>query len=142
MENFPRSIAGPAADSAAGSRALVVSLHDVSPVTRDASARILEVLAEIGVGRTSLLLIPDHHHRSHFSKDKALCRWLAAKANEGHEIVTHGYHHSRSRRSGETALQKITTRIYTADEGEFYDLDRETARTLVSRGTKGLELAG
>jgi len=32
-------------------------------------------------------------------------------------------------RAGETAMQKITTRIYTADEGEFYDLDRETART-------------
>ncbi|MGB8168581.1 MAG: polysaccharide deacetylase family protein [Chthoniobacteraceae bacterium] len=123
-------------------RALVVSLHDVSPSTRPASARILAELAAIGVSRTSLLVIPDHHHRGPLLADAAFRRWLAEKEQEGHEIVTHGYYHQRARRTGETTLQKITTRFYTADEGEFYDLDRATARELVARGNTDLQRAG
>ncbi len=123
-------------------RALVVSLHDVSPRTHAACARILDELSALSVARTSLLVIPDHHHRGHFLADAAFCAWLREKENAGHEIVTHGYYHQRARRSGDTALQKITTRIYTADEGEFYDLDRDTARALVAKANAELAQAG
>ncbi len=129
-------------DSMSPARALVVSLHDVSPRTREASARILAALNELGVTRTSLLVIPDHHHRGHFLGDRDFCQWLAEKERDGHEIVTHGYYHQRARRSGETPVQKITTRFYTADEGEFYDLDRTTARELVACGNVELQRAG
>ena len=114
-------------------RALVVSVHDVSPRTRTACERILAALAESGVKVASLLVIPDHHHHGHFLEDAEFCTWLAAQAQAGHEVVAHGYFHQRTRRSGESAMAKMTTRIYTADEGEFYDLDRETARSLVSK---------
>ncbi|MEA3209848.1 MAG: uncharacterized protein QOE70_2905 [Chthoniobacter sp.] len=123
-------------------RALVISLHDVSPRTRPACARILGELVDLGARRVSLLVIPDHHRRGPFLADGEFCAWLVAKAGEGHEIVTHGYYHQRARRAGETALQKLTTRVYTADEGEFYDLDRETARELVARGNAELTGAG
>lgn len=123
-------------------RALVVSLHDVSPRTQDACRTILAQLAASGVPRTSLLVIPDHHHRGHFLADGEFCRWLAEMASDGHEIVTHGYYHQRARRSGESAMQQFTTRVYTADEGEFYDLDRESARALVARGNAELQSCG
>ena len=123
-------------------RALVVSVHDVSPQTRPACARIVDALAALGVPRTSLLVIPDHHHRGHFLADADLCQWLGQRAGEGHEIVTHGYFHERARRPGESVAQKLATRIYTADEGEFYDLDRATARELVARGVAELQRAG
>jgi len=123
-------------------RALVVSLHDVSPRTQAACARILGELAAIGVQRASLLVIPNHHRRGHFLEDESFCEWLRGKERAGHEIVTHGYYHQRARRSGESAMQKITTRIYTADEGEFFDLDRETARGLVAKANAELAQAG
>jgi predicted deacetylase len=123
-------------------RALVVSLHDVSPRTHVASAEMLAELASLGIARTSLLVVPDHHRRGRFSEDAAFCRGLAEMARAGHEIVTHGYYHQRARRPGESAMQKLTTRTYTADEGEFYDLDRETARALVARGFAELRSAG
>jgi predicted deacetylase len=123
-------------------RALVVSLHDVSPRTWEASAKILAALAALGVPRTSLLVIPDHHHRGSLLADADFCRWLVEMAHRGHEIVTHGYYHQRARRRGESVMQKITTRFYTADEGEFHDLDRETARELVARGIAELRSAG
>ena len=116
-------------------RALVVSLHDVSPRTRPACGRILEELSALGIRASSLLVIPNHHRRGHFLDDAAFCDWLKAQAQTGHEIVMHGYFHQRARREGETTLQKLTTRVYTADEGEFYDLDRKTARDLVAKAS-------
>lgn len=104
--------------------------------------RILAELAELGVRRTSLLVIPDHHRRGAVRDDAACCQWLAEMEREDHEIVTHGYYHQRARRPGENPMQKITTRIYTADEGEFYDLDRAAARELVARGNAELRDAG
>lgn len=123
-------------------RALVVSLHDVSPRTQTACERIIAELAGLGVTRTSLLVIPDHHHRGRVLDDPVCCRWLVEMERNGHEIVTHGYYHRRVRRPGESAMQKLTTRIYTADEGEFYDLDRTTAHGLVARGNAELNRLG
>ena len=114
-------------------RGLVVSLHDVSPRTRPACERILGELGALGVRATSLLVIPDHHHRGHFRDDAPFCEWLTAQSANGHEAIIHGYFHQRDRRDGETPIAKAMTRFYTADEGEFYDIDRKTASTLVSR---------
>ena len=122
-------------------RALVVSLHDVSPRTREACVRAIEELGALGVHRTSLLVIPDHHHAGHFRSDPVLCVWLGKLARQGHEIVIHGYHHQRERRAREGPLAKFTTRVYTADEGEFYDLDREAARALVHRAREDFRAA-
>jgi predicted deacetylase len=128
--------------STAADRALVVSLHDVSPRTHTASARILAEVAELGVRQASLLVIPDHHRLGNFADDPAFSRWLVEKSGDGHEIVTHGYYHQRARLARETAVQKLTTRIYTDDEGEFYDVDRAAARALVERGNSELRAAG
>jgi predicted deacetylase len=114
-------------------RTLVVSLHDVSPRTRDDCQAILEELARLGVPCCSLLVIPDHHHRGHMRDDPGFAEWLREQAEAGHEIVMHGYYHQRERRAGESAWDKLTTRLYTADEGEFYDLDRAGAAALVTK---------
>ena len=124
------------------SKALVVSVHDVSPRTREACAVILAALAELGVPSCSLLVIPDHHHRGHFLADADFCAWLRVQAQRGHEVVMHGYFHERARRDEESARTKLTTRLYTADEGEFYDLDRESARTLVLKAREEFDQVG
>ena len=128
-------------------RAIVVSLHDVSPRTRAACAEILGQLTYLGVPRCSLLVIPDHHRRGHFLADAECAAWLRAQAAAGHELVMHGYHHERARRAGESMGAKLTTRIYTADEGEFYDLVRAEATALVAKAREdfrqlGVEPAG
>ncbi len=123
-------------------RALVISIHDVSPGTWPACVQILAEMSALGVERTSLLVIPDQHRRGHFLADERFCEWLREMERAGCEIVTHGYYHQRLRRGGEGAMQKITTRIYTADEGEFFDLDRETARELVSKANAQFAQAG
>ncbi len=114
-------------------RALVVSLHDVSPRTREVFSAMLGELAAWGVGRTSLLVIPDHHHRGHILADAGFCRWLEALAAQGHELVVHGYYHQRESRPGETWRERLTTRVYTAGEGEFYDLAKDEAAARLAR---------
>jgi predicted deacetylase len=104
------------------SPALVVSLHDVSPMTRNLFTAMLAELAAFGVKQTSLLVIPDHHHRGHMLADTAFCRWLESLAAQGHELVVHGYYHDRPTRPGESWWERGMTRIYTRGEGEFYDL--------------------
>ncbi len=131
----------------AGKHSLVVSLHDVSPLTRPECTRILEELRGVGVPACSLLVIPDHHRKGHFLDDASFCDWLRGLEREGHEIVIHGYHHWRERRRNEGVVRKLTTRLYTADEGEFYDISQADAAALVSKArdefrSLGLDPAG
>ncbi len=123
-------------------RSLVVSLHDVSPLTQTDCATILAQLQTLGVPHTSLLVIPNHHHRAPMLDDAPFGEWLRQLFAAGHEIVIHGYHHSRDRRDGESARDKIATRFYTADEGEFYDLDRAAALQLVNKAREEFRQLG
>jgi hypothetical protein len=123
-------------------RALVVSLHDVSPMTRADCAAILAELQSLGVPTVSLLVIPDHHHKGHMLADAEFGPWLREQAAAGHEIVIHGYYHQRARRDGESLQAKATTRFYTADEGEFYDLDRAAATALVTKARAEFQQLG
>ena len=108
-------------------RQLVVSVHDVSPWTWPAVAPMLADLRAWGVGKTSLLVIPDHHRRGPFRDDPAFCRALETLAAAGHELVVHGYTHQRPPRPAEGALTRWITGTYTAGEGEFYDLAEPAA---------------
>lgn len=108
-------------------RGLVVSVHDVSPLTQPDCERILQDLAEAGVPTTSLLVIPDHHRRAPVTKAPGFQQWLTTRASQGHEPVLHGYYHLRDQRAGEALKDRWTTKFYTAGEGEFYDLDEEQA---------------
>jgi hypothetical protein len=123
-------------------RTLVVSLHDVSPLTRGACASILGELRALGVPSSSLLVVPHHHGRRHMLEDPTFGLWLREQDALGHEIVMHGYRHQRTRRADESTRAKITTRFYTADEGEFYDLDQAAAAKLVTQARADFQQLG
>ncbi len=80
-------------------RSMVVSVHDVSPFTRDSvAAHPLGAWRGCGVSRASLLVVPDHHHRGNITADPAFGSWLRELVAAGHEPVLHGYFHQRARR--------------------------------------------
>lgn len=121
---------------------LVLSIHDVSPLTFQTTRAILGDLKSLGLNRYSLLVVPDHHGRGHFLKDPAFCDWLQKEAVDGQEIVIHGYFHKRPQKESESPLVKLITRFYTANEGEFYDIEANPARELVTKARAEFETIG
>lgn len=113
-------------------RALVVSVHDVAPATRGRVEEMVREIATLGVNVCSLLVVPDYHRQGRSMTDPDFCAWLQQLQEKGSEIVLHGFFHERARRPHESARDKVVTRFYTADEGEFFDLDYEEALRLIS----------
>jgi predicted deacetylase len=79
---------------------------------------------------------PDYHHSGRSLGDPAFTEWLRNLVGLGHEIVIHGFYHERARGMDESTRQKLVTRVYTADEGEFYDLDYEEAARRIRNAQK------
>ncbi len=131
-----------AATPAASRDFLVVSIHDVAPATRDAVEKIISELVRIGVPVCSLLVVPDYHHQGLATKDRQFVSWLRELESDGHEIVIHGFFHERPRRANETIRDKFLTHLYTADEGEFYDLDYDEALRRIATARDAFRASG
>ncbi len=120
--------------AAATGGSLVVSIHDVAPAMQTECEEMLHELKKAGVSTTSLLVIPDYHQTGRAMADAKFVDWLRAREEEGHEIVLHGYYHQRVRKQGENLRDRFITRLYTQDEGEFFDLDYAEAFDRITRG--------
>ncbi len=121
---------------------IVISLHDVAPANRDLADKIISELVRSGVRVCSLLVVPDYHHQGSATKDRAFVSWLRDLESEGYEIVIHGYFHERPRRPNETLRDKFLTRLYTHNEGEFYDLDYEEALRRITNARDEFRASG
>jgi predicted deacetylase len=110
-----------------GRRAIAVALHDVEPATFERCALIRDWLADHGVDRVTLLVIPapDLHH-FHDTRPE-LAGWLAERARAGDAIAQHGFAHRRLRGGG---------------PAEFRGLDGDETRRAVHAGRRVLKLAG
>jgi uncharacterized protein len=118
--------------------ALIVDLHDVSPLTQERSDAILRELGDLGVNETSLLVIPNHHHRAPIAEDAGFQRWLGRWVNHGHEPVLHGFFHLRPSKENDSWITRFSTRVYTAGEGEFFDLELNVALERLESGLRQL----
>jgi len=123
-------------------RALVVSIHDVSPLTLQKTQQILDDLKKIGCASTSLLVIPDHHRRGRVSMNATFAEWLRERVAAGHETVLHGYYHLREQQSADGVFKKMVTQSYTAGEGEFFDLSQTEARERLKSGMSEFTACG
>ena len=121
---------------------LVVSLHDVAPATHEAAEKILCELAHRGVSVCSILVVPNYHRLGSSVENRAFSLWLQELEGRGHEIVIHGYFHERPRRPNEDLGTKIVTRVYTNDEGEFYDLGYDEALLRITRARDEFQKIG
>ena len=121
-------------------RAVVVSLHDVHHDSWRDYAPFVDQLAERGVGRTSLLVVPRWRDRP-LADDPGMVGWLRRLAADGHEIVLHGWRHRAEAVHG-GLLPRLVGSVYTAGEGEFYQLGYPEARRRLEAGRDELAAAG
>lgn len=119
-----------------------MSIHDVAPSNRATVERIISEVSRKGARVCSLLVVPDYHHEGLFALDRQFVSWLHDSEADGHEIVIHGYFHERSASARETLRDKLITRFYTRNEGEFYDLDYGEAFHRIAKARDQFREAG
>jgi len=120
---------------------LVVALHDLTPSNRETGVEFLRDAAGLGIDRVSLSVIPRRHGDAPFHLDREFVEWLRRCTEAGHELCLHGcFHHAGNVRGG--PVSQFTGRVYTAREGEFYQLSREEAARRLAMGLESFRLAG
>ena len=104
---------------------LCVSLHDVAPATWLSCQRVLAAVREVADVPVTLLVVP-----AYFGQCSALAPGFVDAMSEqlalGHELALHGYFH-QDLGTPVSALDWLRRRVYTAGEGEFWDLGESEA---------------
>lgn len=118
---------------------ILVSVHDVSPRHAERLRLIDETLDGLGLrGRYSMLVVPDFWRRWSLEAHPEFGAWLRARANEGVEMILHGFSH-QDETEHRSPLQAWKARTMTAGEGEFLGLSYEDARPRLRAGRAMVE---
>jgi len=119
----------------------VLSLHDVTPSTRESFNPFIRDAAKAGVERTSLLVVPRWHGGPSFTRDEKFIVWLKELESQGHDISLHGFQHVAVYTT-HSPLTWFMHRIYTAGEDEFYRISEEEALHKLKNGLEAFKGVG
>ena len=86
-----------------GERRIAVAVHDVEPATFERCALIRDWLADHGVDRVTLLVVPAPHLHPFFTHRPDLQAWLLDCRDRGDAIAQHGLQHRPSEFAGLSA---------------------------------------
>ena len=128
---------------AAAAGSLLISLHDVSPLTLPACEQAMGLLREVEISPAALtvLAIPHHEERIPLDQHPPTLRFLRDLEQQGACIVMHGLTHKmQGRRWSPAGLAKA--HLFARGQGELYATDEaDTARRL-DEGQAILQRAG
>jgi predicted deacetylase len=119
---------------------LAVALHDVEPATYERCALIRDWLADLGVDRVTLLVIPAPDLHPFHDRRPDLAEWLEECARGGDAIAQHGFQHRQVRRAAPP--RQLVARVQGGSAAEFVGLDGDETRRAVLAGRRLLKLAG
>lgn len=127
-------------------KALIVSFHDVTPLTYEAFASWAKHLESVGVARLTWFVVPFWHGKIRLRPESACAQWLRRRQSCGDDMILHGLTHQwdKSTAFGVRASCKslFIRRVYTAMESEFLDLEPTVLRQRIRRARSLLEDAG
>jgi predicted deacetylase len=121
-------------------RSILVAIHDVEPATYERCALIRDWLADHGVERVTLLVIPARDLHPLHDRRPEIADWLSERQERGDAIAQHGFQHLQLRRPAWP--RQALTRVTHAGEAEFVGLDGEETSRAVDAGWRVLKLAG
>jgi predicted deacetylase len=133
----------PAAAVAAARPALLVSLHDVSPLTLADSERALALLGAAGLPPSSLtvLAIPRHEGGATLDADAATVRFLRGLHDAGATLVMHGLTHRMPGRALSPA-GFLRGHVFARGQGELLRATAEETTRALDEGAAILRRAG
>ena len=119
---------------------LCVSLHDVAPATWLSCQRVLAAVREVADIPVTLLVVP-----AYWGQCSALAPGFTEAMTDqlalGNELALHGYFH-QDLGTPTSALDWLRRRIYTAGEGEFWDLSESEASERLLLGQRWFRANG
>jgi predicted deacetylase len=130
--------------------ALLVSIHDVSPLTLALSRRAVELAESVGIPRSALtvLAIPRHEDRVPLDEHLPTRDWLHSLADAGVALAMHGFTHRMSGRVRDP-WRWAWAQGFARGQGEFFLCDAgecerrlEAARGVFRRAGLETALAG
>ena len=108
-------------------RQIAVAIHDVEPATFERCALIRDWLADHGIDRATLLVIPAADLHPFFQRRPDLAAWLLDCRDRGDAIAQHGFRHRGAGRR---------------PAAEFARLDPAQTHASIAAGRRVLNLAG
>jgi predicted deacetylase len=120
-------------------QSIAVALHGIEPATFERCALIRDWLADHGLDRVTLLVIPARDLHPVGERSPEMVRWLGERRLGGDSIAQHGFQHVASRR-GPTHRRLVHPSSMRS--GEFVGLDGEETRRALHAGWRVLKLAG
>jgi predicted deacetylase len=121
-------------------REIAVALHDVEPATFERVALIRDWLADQGIGRATLLVVPAPDLHPLQDRSEPLVAWLDERRRTGDAIAQHGLRDRCDCRPSWTPLRPLSRRC--PPDAEFATLSAEDTRRAVESGWRILRLAG
>jgi predicted deacetylase len=136
-------IAHPGVTAPAKGPALLVSLHDVSPLTLDLCEQALALVRDCGLRADALtvLVIPRHEGQVGVDQHPPTVRFLRALADEGARLVMHGLTHRMSGRAL-TPAGIARAHIFARGQGELYRTGADEVARRLEEGAEILHRAG
>ena len=122
---------------------LLVSLHDVSPLTIDQCRAALDLFAEVGLRPADLtaFVIPLHEGEIAIDRDPATLDFLRALADGGATLVMHGLTHRMPGRA-RTPAGWFRAHLFARGQGEFFRSDAADAARRLDEGRAIFRRAG
>jgi predicted deacetylase len=129
--------------SSPGPASLLVSLHDVSPLTLAECQEAIAMLGELGVGPSALtvLAIPHHEGKIPLDRDPPTVRFLRTLMEGGARLVMHGLTHRMTGRAW-TPGGFFRAHVFARSEGELFNCGAEETSRRLDEGTAILRRAG
>ena len=123
--------------------ALLVSLHDVSPLTIEDCRRAVDLLQGLGIGAADLTLfvIPHHEGVTTIDADAPTVAFLRGLADAGACLAMHGLTHRMLGRAFSPA-GIIRAHVFARGSGELYKSDAPDTLRRLEQGTALLRRAG
>jgi predicted deacetylase len=122
-------------------RVRAVALHDVQPRSFNRCLQIRDWLAERGIDRATMLVIPAPGMHSFARRSPALHDWLHYRVDEGDAVAQHGLLHNRGARRS-SCTRELLAWFQGGAAAEFVGLTGRDAKERVRAGRELLADAG